>query len=59
MVAQEIATLRRFIIDQRGTTAIAYGIIGTFLSLAIIAGTRSIGANISANMFAPIANNLN
>ena len=52
MVAQEI-------VDQRGTTAIAYRIIGTFLSLAIIAGARSIGANISANMFAPIANNLN
>jgi len=51
--------LKRFITDQRGTTAIEYSIIAVFVSLAIIAGARSIGANISANMFGPIAGNLN
>jgi hypothetical protein len=30
-----------------------------FLSLAIIAGARSIGSNMSTNMYGPIANNLN
>ena len=50
--------LKKFLADQRGTTAIEYSLIAVFLSLAIIAGARSIGANISTNMFGPIAGNL-
>ena len=50
--------LRKFIADQGGATAIEYGLLVMFLSLAIIASARSIGANISANMFGPIATNL-
>jgi pilus assembly protein Flp/PilA len=56
----EIAMLlRKFIADQRGTSAIEYCIIAMFLSLAIITGARSIGSNMSNNMYGPIAGNLN
>jgi pilus assembly protein Flp/PilA len=51
--------LRKFLADQRGTTAIEYSVIAVFVSLAIIAGARSIGSNMSASMYGPIANNLN
>jgi pilus assembly protein Flp/PilA len=50
---------RKFLADQRGTSAIEYCIIAMFLSLAIITGARSIGSNISTNMYGPIATNLN
>ena len=50
---------RKFLADQRGTTAIEYSILAVFLSLAIIAGARAIGSNMSASMYGPIANNLN
>jgi pilus assembly protein Flp/PilA len=50
---------RRFLADQRGTSAIEYCLLAMFLSLAIIAGARSIGSNMSTNMYGPIANNLN
>jgi pilus assembly protein Flp/PilA len=57
--AREILMFRKFRADQRGTTAIEYCLLATFLSLAIIAGARSIGSNISTNMYGPIAGNLN
>jgi Flp pilus assembly pilin Flp len=57
--AREILMFRKFRTDQRGTSAIEYCLLATFLSLAIIAGARSIGSNISTNMYGPIAGNLN
>ena len=36
-------TLRRFVADENGATAIEYGLIATLLSLAIIAGVGSAG----------------
>ncbi|MEA2833719.1 MAG: Flp/Fap pilin component [Methylobacteriaceae bacterium] len=50
--------LRKFLADKRGATAIEYCILATLMSLAIVAGARSIGSNISATMYGPIANNL-
>ena len=50
---------RKFLADRHGTSAIEYCMIAMFLSLAIIAGARSIGSNMSANMYGPIATNLN
>jgi pilus assembly protein Flp/PilA len=54
----EIAMLRKFLADQRGATAIEYCILAVFMSLAIVAGARSIGSNMSATMYGPIASNL-
>jgi pilus assembly protein Flp/PilA len=51
--------LRKFLVDRRGATAIEYCLIAAFLSIAIIAGVRSVGLNINASMYGPIANNLN
>ena len=53
------AMFRKFLADQRGASAIEYCIIAMFLSLAIITGARSIGSNMSTNMYGPIATNLN
>jgi Flp pilus assembly pilin Flp len=49
----------KFRADQRGTSAIEYCLLAMFLSLAIIAGARSIGSNMSTSMYGPIASNLN
>jgi pilus assembly protein Flp/PilA len=54
----EIAMLRKFLADHRGATAIEYCILATLMSLAIVAGARSIGSNMSATMYGPIASNL-
>lgn len=50
--------LRKFLRDQCGATAIEYCILATLMSLAIVAGARSIGSNMSAMMYGPIASNL-
>jgi pilus assembly protein Flp/PilA len=51
--------LTKFLADEGGATAIEYSIIAVFVSLAIIAGARAIGSNMSASMYGPIAGNLN
>lgn len=50
--------LRRFVADERGASAIEYCMLALFLSLAIIAGARSIGSTLSTNMYGPVATNL-
>lgn len=41
--------LRKFYADDRGTTAIEYALIGSLLSLAIVAALSSVGPAIEAN----------
>ena len=51
--------LKKFLRDQSGATAGEYCLLAMFLSITIIAGARAIGTNINANMYGPIASNLN
>jgi pilus assembly protein Flp/PilA len=56
---REIAMLRKFLRDQSGATEIEYCLLAVFLSITIVAGARAIGTNLNANMYGPIASNLN
>jgi pilus assembly protein Flp/PilA len=55
----EIAMLKKFLRDQSGATAVEYCLLAVFLSITIVAGARVIGTNLNANMYGPIASNLN
>ena len=48
--------LRKFL---RDATEIEYCLLAVFLSITIVAGARAIGTNLNANMYGPIASNLN
>jgi len=52
-------SLRKFLSDRNAATAVEYTLIAAFLSIAIIAGARSIGTKLSTSYFWPIAGNLN
>ncbi len=54
-----VAVLRKFLSDLGGASAIEYAVLAMFLSIAVIAGARAIGTNMSTNMYTPVANNLN
>ncbi|MGU3537714.1 Flp family type IVb pilin [Methylobacterium sp. A54F] len=43
---------RRFAADERGATAIEYGLIAALIAVAIIAGARSLGTSINAKFTA-------
>jgi len=45
--------------NETGTTEIEYCLLAVFLSNTIVAGARAIGTNLNANMYGPIASNLN
>ena len=47
--------LTNFAADERGVTAIEYGMIAVMVSITVIAGARAIGINISANFLGPLA----
>jgi pilus assembly protein Flp/PilA len=49
---------RRFVTEERGASAIEYCLLALFLSIAIIAGARSIGSTLNATMFGPVSTNL-
>ncbi len=49
--------LARFVKNESGATAIEYGLIAALISIAIIAGVRSIGSKLS-NTFDTIQNAL-
>ena len=51
--------LSKFLRDQSGATEIEYCLLAVFLSITIVAGARAIGTNLNANMYGPIASNLN
>jgi pilus assembly protein Flp/PilA len=43
----EAAMLKQFLADERGATAIEYGLIASLIALAMMAGTREAGDAIS------------
>ena len=50
--------MKRFWRDESGATAIEYAFIATLISITIVAAARTIGVNLSAKYFMPVANNL-
>lgn len=42
--------IKRFLADERGTTAIEYAIIGTLVSISIIAGATAVGQSSTVRM---------
>jgi pilus assembly protein Flp/PilA len=51
-----ISTLRRFLADQEGATAIEYAIIASGVSIVIAAVVSTIGDQIKTNLYQKIAN---
>ncbi len=54
-----MATLRRFLNDAAGATAIEYCLIAGFISIAIVIGVTAIGTRLASNYFNPINAHLN
>jgi len=48
----------RFLRDSKASTAIEYAMIGTLIAVVIVAAVRSVGLNLQAKFFGPVANNL-
>ncbi|RQH08379.1 Flp family type IVb pilin [Paraburkholderia dinghuensis] len=46
-MTQFFAGVKRFIKDEDGVTAIEYGLIAALIAIAIIAGVKAIGSNLS------------
>ena len=54
-----MTAVQRFFRDERGTTPIEYGLIGTLISIMCIAGARAIGVSINTKWMGPLAQALN
>jgi pilus assembly protein Flp/PilA len=52
-----LTSFKKFLADQRGATAIEYGLIAVVLSLVIVSGVQGYG-NSMQNMFARISGTL-
>jgi pilus assembly protein Flp/PilA len=50
--------LRRFLADEKGVTAIEYGLLAAGISVAIIATVAALGTNLNAT-FSSVSNGLN
>lgn len=48
-------TIRRFLTDEAGTTAIEYCLIGVLVSIVIVAGATLMGADLSNVLLGPVA----
>jgi len=48
----------RFLREQKAATAIEYALAGTLIAVVIVAAVRSVGVNLQAKFFGPVANNL-
>ena len=46
--------LKSFLADAKGATAIEYGLIATFIAVAIIVGAQAVGVNLNS-MFGDVA----
>lgn len=57
IVDAPMKTVRRFLSDERGATAIEYGLIAAGISLAIIAAVNNLGSKLSSK-FAAISSSL-
>jgi pilus assembly protein Flp/PilA len=49
--------LRKFGVDEKGATAIEYGLIASLIAVAIIGGVTAVGTKLSAT-FTTISNSL-
>jgi pilus assembly protein Flp/PilA len=49
--------IKEFLADERGATAIEYGLIASLISVAIIAASKSLGSNVSTT-FSKVAANM-
>ena len=47
----------RFVSDESGATAIEYGLIASLISVAIVAGAKSLGTNVSGT-FSNVSGNM-
>jgi pilus assembly protein Flp/PilA len=50
-------SLKRFICDESGATAIEYGLIASMVGIAIIAGVKALGTTLSGT-FSKVSGNL-
>ena len=57
MGERSMSTMRKFLQDESGATAIEYGLIAALVSVAIIAMLTLLGDNLNAT-FKTVANNL-
>jgi pilus assembly protein Flp/PilA len=53
-----LASLRRFAADQRGTTAIEYGLMVALIGIAVLATVFSMGQGIKNTLYGQISNSL-
>ncbi len=51
-------TLRRFLVDRRGATAVEYGLLVALLGLAIMSTVRAMGQGINTTLYGAIVNAL-
>ena len=51
------ASLKQFIEDEHGATAIEYGLIAALIAIVIISGVSTLGKNIG-NVFNKVAGNI-
>lgn len=49
----------RFLKDEGGANSIEYGVIGTLISIMLIAGATAIGSKLNAKWMGPLAGALN
>jgi pilus assembly protein Flp/PilA len=52
------ASVRRFAADQRGTTAIEYGLMVALIGIAVLATVFSMGQGIKNTLYGQISNSL-
>jgi pilus assembly protein Flp/PilA len=57
MGERSMSTIRRFLKDESGATAIEYGLIAALVSVAIIAALSLLGTELNAT-FSTVASNL-
>lgn len=50
--------LLRFWLDDRGATALEYGLIAGIISIAIVLGATAIGTKLNSHYLQPVANGL-
>ena len=53
-----VRSLRKFLGDRKGATALEYSMIAVLVSITIIAGSRQIGSNLSGLYYGRLVNEL-
>ncbi len=53
-----MSLIRRFALDDRGATSIEYAMIACLISIALIAGARSVGIALQNKFYGPLVSNL-